>query len=175
MCMPIVIGRPGSCRRIAVVMRSSHASPTPRVGRDRAVRVLVAEIPGPDAGMAGERGRGRGRQALLGVDDLGVGVPVADARPSRARRRPRPTRKRGSPPAPPVAHAGIQLTPLMWPMKSVTISVTPASTAASAASTSRSSTAASIVVGVGWTSSQRTKTRTLSNPALAARARSRGA
>ncbi len=61
----------------------------------------------------------------------------------------------------------------MCPTKSVTTRVTPASTAASATSTSRPSVAASIVDGVGWASSQRKKIRTLSNPALAARRKSR--
>ena len=46
---------------------------------NRAVRVLVAEIPRPHPGVAGQGGRGGGRQAFLGSNDRGVGVPIADA------------------------------------------------------------------------------------------------
>ena len=56
----------------------------PRFGRGRvrwhgAVRVLVAEIPAPDAGVAGEGLGGGARQPLLCVDERRVAVPVAQA------------------------------------------------------------------------------------------------
>ena len=46
------------------------------VGRDRAVGVLVPEVPCPQGGMSAERGGDSVGQERLGVDDRFVCVPV---------------------------------------------------------------------------------------------------
>ena len=80
-----------------------------------------------------------------GQERLGVGRRPRSAyqfRNTRARLTAPPdtTRKRSSPSVPPSAHAGIQFTPLMWPVKSVDDERTARAVgAASAVSTSRSS------------------------------------
>ena len=49
------------------------------IGRDRAVGVLVTQVPGPQRRVAGERRRRLTRQPRLGARDVGVRVPIAHA------------------------------------------------------------------------------------------------
>ena len=124
MCVPTVTSRPGSSARSADVIRSSHRSAAAGVGRDRAVRVLVAEVPRPHRGVPGERGRRRrpARSSWASTISGSAYQLRSTRRPGcdRAARRPPGTGRRRR--RRPVAHAGIQFTPLMWPVNSVTIS-----------------------------------------------------
>ncbi len=82
------------------------------------------------------------------------------------------TRKRSSRSVPPSAHAGIQFTPLMCPVKRVGTSATPAPAARSATAISRSSMRGSTSFGAGWKSAQVRKSLIESRPLAAIRAKS---
>ena len=77
--MPIVTAASGSAARIAPVVRREPSSRVLPIGRDRAVGVLVAQVPRPQRRVAGERRRRLARQPRLGAHDVGVRVPVAHA------------------------------------------------------------------------------------------------
>ncbi len=169
MCVPIVMGRPGSAARIAPAMRSSQASPVRRSG---GTVQLEFSLPRSHAQIAGCPARARAAApASRSWAAVISGSVYQFRRPdsSGCTRPPETTRKRRSRHPSPVAQAGIQLTPLMWPVNRVTISSTPASPAAPATSTRWPRTSGSTVPAAGWASSQGRKIRTESNPAPAAR------
>ena len=164
MWRPIVTAARGRPRGSAEVIPSSQRSAAARSGGIDAVRVLVAQVPGPQRRVPGERRPPPQPPAATWAahDRRGPRTSCAARSDTGARRRRRGTVASRS--APPSAHGGIQSTPLMCPANSVGMIAKPARSAASATAPGARASRRPRDRASGWNASQNRKHRTESKP-----------
>ena len=151
-------------------MRSSHARADDRLG---GTTQLEFSLPRSHAQTALWPERARAASPASNAWALAIALSVYQLRnPESTMCPPDITRKRLSRTVPPIAHVGIQFTPLMWPVNRVGMIARPARSARSDTVTSRWSIPACTVSGAGWKSSQSSDSLTESKPFAAIRAKS---
>ena len=170
MCKPTVTSAVSSAVRIAAPIRASQARAASRLGGSTQFEFSLprshAQSASWPASAAATSEASRAWASATAGSAYQLRSPDSTTAPADT------TRKRTSPSEPPSAHAGIQFTPLMWPVNNVGTTESPSSPARSATVTSRSTIARSTASGAGWKSSQVRNTRTESSPLPAIRAKS---
>jgi hypothetical protein len=152
MCKPTVTSAVSSTARIAAPICASQARAASRLGGCTQFEFSLPTSHAQSASWpASAAATSESRRAWASATS---GSAYQWRSPDSTTMPPETTRKRASPSERPSAHAGIQFTPLMWPVNSVGTSDSPSSPARSATMTSRSTIARSTSSGAGWKSSR---------------------